>query len=150
MSADNKAVIRRLYNDVWNKRNLAAIDEIISPSHALYEPDAYDSRVGPAAYRATAERFLRGIPDLRFTVQEVISEGNKFVVVWVVTGTHQGEFYGVPATNKKLSLEGITIHQIKNGKIFDSYVSWDELGMMRQVGAVPPRQKTTAGGARGS
>ena len=150
MSADDKAVIRRLYEEVWKKRNLAAIDEIISSSHALTEPDAYDSRVGPAAYKATVSRFFQGIPDLRFTIQDVISEGNKFVVVWIMNGTHQGEFYGVPATNKKLSLEGITIHQIKDGKIFDSHVSWDELGMMRQVGAVPPRKSTAAGGAHGA
>jgi steroid delta-isomerase-like uncharacterized protein len=148
--SEGRAVIRRLYNEVWNKRNVAAISEIISPSHGLNEPDAYDTGIGPDAYRGTVARFLHGLPDLTFNVLDVISEGNKYVVVWTINGTHKGEFYGVPATNKKLSLEGVTIHQIKNGKIFDSYVNWDELSMMRQVGAVPPRKKPAAGGAHGS
>jgi steroid delta-isomerase-like uncharacterized protein len=150
MPVESKAIIRRLYEEVWNKRNLAVVDEILSPSHALSEPNAPDSQVGPQAYKATMSRFLTGMPDLRFTIQDLISEKNKVAVVWVMSGTHRGEFDGAPATNKKVSVEGITIHQLENGKILDSYASWDRLGVMQQMGALPPQKQTAAGGAHGS
>jgi len=150
MSVENKAIIRRLYEEFWNKRNLKLADEIISPSHALYEPLAADSKIGPKAYRATAERFHAGLHDLHFGIQDLISEQNKVVAVWVLSGTHQGEFLGLPPTNKKVSIEGITIHQIENGKIFDSHASWDTLGLMRQLGGEAPRKQNAAGGAHGS
>ena len=150
MSAENKAIIRRLYEEVWNKRNLALIDKLMSPSHALYEPNVPDSRVGPQAYRATVNRFLSGMPDVCFTIQDMISEKSKVAVVWIMSGTHQGEFIGVPATNKKVSVEGVTIHQVENGKILDSYASWDRLGLLRQLGEEPLRKQNAAGGAHGS
>jgi steroid delta-isomerase-like uncharacterized protein len=150
MPVENQVTIRRLYEEVWNKRNLAVVDEILSPSHALSEPNAPDSQVGPQAYKATVNRFFAGMPDLRFTIQDLISEKNKVVVVWVMSGTHRGEFYGAPATNKKVSVEGITIHQVENGKLLDSYASWDRLGTMQQMGALPARMQTAAGGAHGS
>jgi steroid delta-isomerase-like uncharacterized protein len=150
MPTENKAIIRRLYEEVWKKRNLKIIDELVSPSHALYEPNAPDSHVGPRAYKTTVNRFFSGMPDLSFTVQDMIAEKNKVVVVWVISGTHQGELYGFPATNKKVSVEGITIHHVENGKILDSYASWDALGMMRQLGAQLPLKQSASRGAHGS
>lgn len=150
MTSENKSIARRLYQEVWNERKLDVVDELISPSHALYDPNASDSQVGPQAYKRTLTTFLTGIPDLRFKVQDMISENSKLAVSWVVSGTHQGDFYGIPATNKKISVEGVTIHQIDSGKILDSYVTWDMLGVMRRLGAVPSLTFGAAGGAHGS
>jgi steroid delta-isomerase-like uncharacterized protein len=150
MPAENKTIARRLYEEVWNERKLELVDQLLSPSHALHEPSASGSQVGPQAYKTTITRFLTGLPDLRFTIQDLISERNKLVVSWLLSGTHSGEFYGMAATNKKISVEGITIHQIENGKILESYASWDRLGLMRQLEAVPPRKQSAAGGSNGS
>lgn len=150
MPVENKAIARRLYEEVWNERKIEIIDKLLSPSHALHEPNAADSQIGPQAYKATVMRFLAGFPDLNFSIQDVISENNKLVVSWVLSGTHQGDFYGVAATNKKVSVEGITIHQIENGKILDSYASWDRLGLMRQLEAVPHRKQSVVGGSHGT
>lgn len=150
MPVENKAIARRLYEEVWNERKIEIIDKLLSPSHALHEPNAADSQIGPQAYKATVMRFLAGFPDLNFSIQDVISENNKLVVSWVLSGTHQGDFYGVAATNKKVSVEGITIHQIENGKILDSYASWDRLGLMRQLEAVPHRKQSVVGGPHGT
>src|SRR4029077_15269 len=109
MSADNKAVVRCLYDEVWNKRRLELVDEIISPSHALHDPNLAGSAVGPEAYKRQVTRFIAGIPDLRFTVEDMVEEKEKVAVAWTISGTQKGEFMDILATNKKISVDGITI-----------------------------------------
>jgi steroid delta-isomerase-like uncharacterized protein len=137
MSADAKAIVRTLYEEVWNKRRLELLDEIIAPSHALHDPNLTGSAVGPEAYKRQISRFIAGIPDLRFTLEDIVGEREKLAVAWTISGTHNGEFMGVPTTNKKVVIDGITIHHLVNEKIMDSYVSWDAWGLMQQLGVVP-------------
>jgi steroid delta-isomerase-like uncharacterized protein len=137
MSADNKMLISRLYEEVWNKRKFDVVGEIISPSHALQGPNFSGSSIGPEAYRHQVALFLAGIPDLRFSVEDTVSEGDKIVACWSISGTHLGEFMGIPATNRKVSFDGMTIHHIAGGKIIDSFSNWDALGLMRQLGVTP-------------
>jgi steroid delta-isomerase-like uncharacterized protein len=137
MSIEAKAVVRRLYEEVWNKRRLELVNELISPSHALHDPHLSGSAVGPDAYKRICTQYIAAFPDLRFTAEDYISEKDKVVVSWTISGTHKREFRGIPPTNKKISIEGITINHITNGKIMDSYVSLDYLGMMQQLGVAP-------------
>jgi steroid delta-isomerase-like uncharacterized protein len=139
MSAEAKAIVRRLYEDVWNKRKLELVSDLISPSHALHDNNSSGSSVGPEAYKAQMAVFLAAFPDLRFTVEDTVAEKDKVAASWTISGTHKGEFWGVRPTNKKVSLDGITIHHISNGKIIDSYISSDTVGLMRQLGLVPAR-----------
>jgi steroid delta-isomerase-like uncharacterized protein len=138
MSVDNKAIVRSLYEEVWNKRRLELVDEIISPSHALHDPNLSGSAVGPEAYKQQVTRFITGFPDLHFTIEDIVGGKEKLAVAWTISGTHTGEFMGIPATNKKVSVDGITISHLVNAKIMDSYISWDAWGMMQQLGVVPP------------
>lgn len=142
MSAENKALIRRLYEEVWNKHKLELVTEIISPSHALQAANVSGSAVGPEAYKRQVTLFLAGYPDLRFTIEDTVAENDKVVACWTFSGTHKGDFMGVPPTNKKISVDGMTIHHIANGKIMDSYSNWDALGMMQQLGAIPAMAKS--------
>lgn len=137
MPADNKAIVRRLYEEAWNKRKLEVINEIISPSHGLHVPTIPGSSVGPEAYKREVLRFLKGYSDLHWTIEDLVAEKDKVVACWTISGTHKGEYMGIPATNKKVSVDGMTIHHITNGKIMDSYSNWDALGMMQQLGVVP-------------
>jgi steroid delta-isomerase-like uncharacterized protein len=137
MSAENKAIVRRLYEEVWNKRKLEVVKELISPSHALQGPNIFGSSMGPEAYKRQVLHFLEGYPDLHWTIEDTIAEKDKVVACWTMSGTHEGDFMGVPATNKKVSVDGMTIHHIVGGKIMDSNINWDALGMMQQLGAVP-------------
>jgi len=98
----------------------------------------YGSGVGPSAYRRQVQRFLTGFPDLKLTVDDTVSERDKLVVAWTMTGTHKGEFLGVPATNKKVTFSGITINQIAGGKFIESTVIWDGLGVLKQFGIPLP------------
>lgn len=137
MSADPKAVVRRLYEEVWNKRRLDVVSELIAPSHALNDAHVAGSAVGPEAYKAVVSEFLSAFPDLRFKVDDFICEKNKVVASWTISGTHSREFRGVPATQKKVLIDGVTINHVASGKIMDSYIYSDLLGLMQQLGAVP-------------
>lgn len=137
MPADAKAVVRRLYEEVWNKRRLEVVSELISPSHALNDPHLSGSALGPDAYKRVLTHFVSAFPDLQFQVEDLIAEKNKVVACWTVAGTHEREFRGISATHKKMVIEGATIHHVSNGKIIDSYVNLDYLGLMQQLGAIP-------------
>ena len=142
MATDNKSVVRRLYEEAWNKRRLEIVGELISPSHAVEIIEAADSGIGPEAYARTVTQFVSGFPDLKFTVLDLIAENDKVVALWNITGTHQGAFRGVAPTGRKISVDGITIHQLANEKIMDSFVSVDMWRMMQQLGAAPAPEQT--------
>lgn len=137
MTSENKAIVRRLYEEVWNKRRVELVDELMSPSHAMHNNHVPDSCIGPEAYKREVARFMTGFPDLRFTVEDMLAENDKVAVGWTISGTHKGEFRGISPTGRKVFVEGITINQIAGGKIMDSYVSWDALGLMQQLGVAP-------------
>jgi len=135
VAAAHKLLFGRLYHNVWNDRKLEYIDRVFSKTHALLAPSITGSAVGPAVYRRHVEDFLIGLPDLKFTVEDTISEKDKMVVEWTITGTHKGEFLGIPPTNRKISISGITINQVADGKIIESTVAWDVWHVLRQMGA---------------
>jgi steroid delta-isomerase-like uncharacterized protein len=137
MPMENKAIVRRLYEEVWNKRRVELVDELMSPSHAMHDNHLPDSGVGPEAYKRNVARFVTSFPDLRFNVEDMLAENDKVAVGWTISGTHKGEFRGISPTGKKVSIEGITIHHIADGKIMDSYANADYLGLMQQLGVAP-------------
>jgi steroid delta-isomerase-like uncharacterized protein len=134
----HKEVFGRLYNSIWNERRLEFIEKIFAKTHALVEPTVTGGGVGPAAYRRHVERFLTAFPDLKFVVDDTVSEKDKLVVAWTLTGTHRETFLGIAATNKKVSVSGITINQIADGKILESTVVWDAVGLLQQIGVALP------------
>ncbi len=137
MSMESKAIVRRLYEEVWNKRRIELVDELLSPSHAMHDNQLPDSGIGPEAYKRNVARFVTGFPDLRFTIEDMLCENDKVAVGWTISGTHKGEFRGISPTGKKVSIEGITINHIADGKIMDSYISVDYLGLMQQLAVAP-------------
>ncbi len=148
MPADPKSIVRRLYEEVWNKRKLQLTSELVSPSHALHGPNFSGSSIGPEAYKREVALFIAGFPDLRFTIEDTVTEEDRVVVCWILSGTHKGEYMGTAATNKKVSLEGITIHHIANERIMDSYAIWDAWGMMQQLGVVKALGQPQSASAR--
>jgi steroid delta-isomerase-like uncharacterized protein len=147
MSVENKTIVRRLYEEVWNERKLEVVDELLSASHALNDPIVSGSQVGPELYKRRVMELTTAFPDLCFTIEDTVEEGEKFVTCWTISGTHRKEYMGIPATGKKMSLEGITIHHIGKGKILDSYARWDVLGLMRQLEGVPEQRGVSKSGS---
>ncbi len=133
MPFNNKEIVRRLYKEVWNERKFQVAEELLSKTHALADPTLGGSSVGPSAYLGQVKRLISAFPDLRFHIDELICEKDKVVTSWVASGTHKGEMLGLAPSNKKVSITGITIHQLANGKILDSQAVWDALCLMQQI-----------------
>jgi steroid delta-isomerase-like uncharacterized protein len=148
MSSASKDIVRQLYEEVWSKRRFEVLNEVISPSHALNDPHLTGSAVGPDAYKRVVIQFIAAFPDLKFIVEDYICENDRVVASWVISGTHRREFRGIPATNKKFTLEGVTINHVTNGKIMESYVCIDYLGMLQQLGVAPAFGQLTSVAAR--
>jgi len=150
VAVSNKELVKKFYREVWNERKIQEASRYLSPSHALVDPNAMDSTTGPEAYQAVVARFLRAFSGLKFEVQDMVCEKDKVVASWMISGVHTGEYNGLPPTNKKISVEGISIHQIANGKIMDTYSVWDTLGLLKRVGGVVTvRKVAVAGKGRG-
>lgn len=146
VALSNKSLVKKFYEEVWNERKAQCVEKYLSPSHALVDPNAADSLTGPEAYKRVVSRFMQAFSNLKFEVQEMVCEGDRVVASWMITGVHTGEYNGLEPTNKKISVEGISIHQIANGKIMDTYSVWDTLGLLKKVGGVVTVQKVAVAG----
>jgi steroid delta-isomerase-like uncharacterized protein len=137
-SETNKTVARRLLEEVWNKGNLAVLNEIIAKDHVGSGPGALpESPTGPDGTKQLVTMYRNAFPDVRFTVDEQIAEGDNVVTRWTADGTHKGELQGLPATGKSSTVTGIAIDRIVNGKIAASWGIFDYFGMMQQLGVIP-------------
>jgi predicted ester cyclase len=133
---EHKAVIRRLVDELWDKRNIGIIDEIVSPDWVDHTaaPGLPPNREG---FKMMAADFQSAFSDIRTTIDDLVTEGDKVAWRWTVHMTHSGEFMGIPATGKQATLSGITIERIANGKMVERWNSMDTLGMLQQLGAIP-------------
>jgi steroid delta-isomerase-like uncharacterized protein len=127
--------LRRIFDELWNGKNRAVIDELISPEylhHDVLSPDC-----GIDGYKQFVEQYLTAFPDIRITIHDEIVAGDAIVARWTATGTQNGNLMKLSPTGNRLAVTGITIARVKDGKIVESWNNWDALGMMRQLGAIP-------------
>jgi steroid delta-isomerase-like uncharacterized protein len=137
MSTDeNKTLIRSFYEEVFNKRNLDAIDDFYAPDHIDHTlPPGL--LVGPEGTKQAIAMTLLGFPDLRVTIEDMIAEGDKVVIRFTTYGTLQGTLGGIPPTGKRVAVPTIEITRIADGKIVEDWGLDDRLGMLQQLGLVP-------------
>jgi predicted ester cyclase len=123
-SEENKALVRREQEELWNATgNLDAAQE-------LFVADNVE------VARQEAADFREGFPDVVSTIEDLIAEGDKVVARWRARATHQGEYMGIPPTGNEVEFTGISVYRIEAGKIAESWNEEDELGLMRQIGAI--------------
>lgn len=137
---ENKAVVRRLIEEAWNKGNLAVVDEILSSNYVLHidAPGAKDRE----GYKQAISMYRAAFPDFRFTLEDMIANGDKVVIRTAMSGTQKGEIMGMAPTGKKLTMTAISIRRFEGGKIVEEWVETNMLGFMQQLGAVPPPGKS--------
>lgn len=132
----NKASARRFYDEVFNKKNKAAIDEFIASNQVDHAaPPATPG--GLAGARQTITMYLTAFPDLHFTVEDIIAEGDKVVARLAVRRTQQGAFMGIPPTGKQATSTAIDINRYVGGKSVEHWLEMDTLGLLQQLGVVP-------------
>ena len=145
MAFENNQMSRKILNEVWNKRNMAIIDELIDPGFIFHDPTSRTPILGVAGYKQFVHMQLTAFPDLRLTVEDSIAEGQMVATRWSATGTHAGDLSGLAPTGKSVSITGISFSRIVNGKFIDSWGNWDGLGMMQQLGlAMAPAEVPVA------
>jgi len=144
MSEVNKNVVRRLFEEVWNKGNLPVTDELFAPNYAHHDSSTPDVGRGPESEKKRATLYRTAFPDLRLTIEDIIAEGETVVARWSCRGTHKGDLGGIAPTGKHFTISGISIARIANGKMAEGWVNWDALGLMQQLGVVPELGKAKA------
>ena len=133
-SEANKAFVLRFYDEVINRKNLDAIDDMVSGGFVDHTPFPGLPATGPESTKAVFSMFHAAFPDLHVAVDEMIAEGDKVVSRATVSGTHKGEFMGIPPTNKSFKVLDITIVEIHNSKLTAHWGLTDETAMMQQLG----------------
>jgi len=147
MSENNKAIVRRLIEEVWNKGNLSLVDELFAPNYEHHDSSSPDFGRGPESEKKRATLYRTAFPDLRVTIEDIIAEGETVMTRWSCRGTHKGDLSGVAPTGKQFTISGITVARLANGKMAEGYVNWDALGLMQQLGVVPELAKAKAAAA---
>jgi steroid delta-isomerase-like uncharacterized protein len=150
MSENNKAVVRRLIEEVWNKGNSSLVDELFTPNYEHHDPSSPDFGRGPESEKKRVTLYRNAFPDLRVTIEDSIAEDNTVMTRWSCRGTHKGDLNGIAPTGKQFTISGITVARLANGKLAEGYVNWDALGLMQQLGVVPElaKAKTQAASTR--
>jgi len=147
MSEANKNVVRRLFEEVWNKGNLPVTDELFTPNYAHHDASTPDVGRGPESEKKRATLYRTAFPDLRLTIEDIIAEGETVVARWSCRGTHNGDLNGIAPTGKQVLISGVSIARFTNGKMSEGFVNWDALSLMQQLGVVPEVAKTKAAAA---
>lgn len=132
----NKNIIRRLNEEVWERGNLAIVDELCA-SDAIFhtnDPLTPDYGSGPKALKQIFTLYRAAFPDTKVTLDDLIAEEDRVVTRWTARGTHKGDLLGTAPTNKQVTVTGMDIYRIVDGKIKENWGNWDTMGMMQQLG----------------
>ena len=131
MSKANNTPIRRYVEEYIGKGDISLMDELLTPNYVLHiNADDFDLQ----GYKRFQPSVLAGFPDGHWTIEDMVSEGDKVAWRWTFCGIHLGEFMGIPATRRQVRLSGMVISRIAGGKIAEEWENYDAIGMMRQLG----------------
>jgi steroid delta-isomerase-like uncharacterized protein len=144
MSDANKNVVRRLFEEVWNKGNLPVADELFAQNYSHHDPSTPEFGRGPESEKKRATLYRTAFPDVRLTAEDIIAEGETVTVRWSCKGTHKGDLSGIAPTGKQVTISGISVAHFTSGKMVEGWVNWDALGLMQQLGIVTEVGKAKA------
>jgi predicted ester cyclase len=133
---ENKAIVRRFFEELLSTDNFSVADEILAPDFRFYfagSPDPMDHQ----SYKEFLVMRRAAFPDRHFTVEEMVAEGDKVSARFTMRGTHEGEMRGIAPTGKAVIMTGIDIIRLREGKMVEDRVEVDQLGMMQQLGVIP-------------
>lgn len=132
----NKRIMHR-FTEFINTASEELAAELISTNAVFYVPGRSEPMVGPAGYLAIMEMMRGGFPDIQWTLEEMIAEGERVAARFTMRGTHQGTFFGVPPTGKKIEVSAMNFYRLSGGQFVEEHGQPDLLGLLQQIGAVP-------------
>lgn len=142
MAQETEELVRRFYEEVVVDGDLAALDALATPDYLEHDPLPGQGD-GLQGLKDRVTMLREGLAP-RFTIEDVIREGDKLVVRWTNSGTHVGEFLGIPPTNKSFSVAGIDIYRVAGGKLAEHWHVVDQLSMLQQLGLIPGHEGAEA------
>ena len=138
MTENNKGLVRRWFREVWNEGREATIDELFAETGVAYGLGEREAEVrGPAQLKPFVRNLRGTLPDLQISIQDIMAEEDKVMVRVLLEGTHSGSGLGVPPSGRKIRVAGIVVIRISKGQFVEGWNSWDQLGLLRQIGALP-------------
>jgi len=131
LTDENKRKVSQLF-ETFNQGELSVVDALVAPEYVGAQGDR-----GPAGFKNVVVGLRAAFPDIRYSVDELVAEGDRVAVRWHWTGTHQGKFRAFPATGKAVTNNGLGIFVLRDGKIVAATLETDRLGFLEQIGALP-------------
>jgi predicted ester cyclase len=143
MSEENKEKVRRFLEEGFGQGKTELVDEMLHSDFVCYDPNSETGEIrGTQTIKGEIEYFHSAVPDLTFTVEDQVAEGDKVVSRYTARGTHEGEFFGVAGSGNRIEMTGIQIDRFdESGKMIEEWPEYDLLGAMRQMGAIPAPQQ---------
>lgn len=140
----NKADLRRFVEEVFHQRDLGALGRWIAPEYVEHVPLPPGFPPGREGLKRYIGALLAAFPDFRYTVEDILADGDKLAVRLTARGTHSGEFLGIPPTGKAVAWTEIHIPRIVNGQHVEHWANVDQLGLLQQLGVVPTPEREAA------
>jgi len=135
-SEQNKSLVRGAIEEIWNKGNYDNIEEVVSRNFIVHADTPDEEIHGPEGAKQWFSQLRKAFPDIHFTIIDQIAEEDRVVTHWTASGTHKGEFKGIPPTGKQFTVTAIDIDRIVNGRVAECWTNMDELGLLRQLGII--------------
>src|SRR5215203_6718420 len=137
MSEENKATVRRFLEEAFSQGKTELVEEVLRSDFVCYDPNSETGEISGADLKGEIEYFRNAVPDLTYTIEDQLAEGDRVVTRYTASGTHQGEFFGVAPTGERITMSGIMIDRFEGGKMVEEWPEYDLLGVMQKLGAVP-------------
>lgn len=135
MSHENKLLMRRAVAELWNQRKFDVLDTMLAADFILHSPS--QDIHGRDGVKQLFTTLHEACPDLHFTIEDLVADGDRVVTRWTASGTQTGEFQGIPATHTRVRMSGTDIDRIANGRVIECWTVSDDLGLLQQLGAFP-------------
>ncbi len=134
----NVNLVRKLFDEVYNKENLNLCDEIFAQNIQCHDPAIHNGKSGVQTIKQMENMYNKAFPGKKIKIDDVFATDDQVAVRWTCTGTQKGELQGISPTNKNCKITGISIFRISNGKISEMWQNWDRLGLLEQIGEIQP------------
>ncbi|MGD0734755.1 MAG: ester cyclase [Terracidiphilus sp.] len=132
----NKKVVQTFVEECWNQGNLNKVSEFLTEQAHFHDAVFPNLNPGLQNIKNHIEACRRAFPDLKYTIDDTIAERNEVVTHWRISGTHKGQFLGMPPTNRKVSIDGTSIYRIEGARIAEAHANWNLASMMQQIGVM--------------
>ncbi|WP_440008208.1 ester cyclase [Halomicrococcus sp. SG-WS-1] len=134
---ENKELVRRDPEEIWSEGNVDVVDEIYAEDFVLHDPSSPDGTRGREEYREYVAAYRDAFPDADYAVEELVAEGDAVAMRYTARGTHEGELMGIEPTGEEVTVTGMELYHVDDGKITEMWTNYDALGVFRQLGVVP-------------